>query len=319
MIGKIVKGRSFKGCISYVLESKEAKLLASEGVLETDTKSIINSFYMQSLINPKLSKSVGHIPLSFSPDDKDRMTDLFMERLAKEYMQKMGIKNTQYIIVRHGNTDHPHCHIVFNRVDNDGKTISDKNDQYRNEKVCKQLKDKYNLTYGKGKENVNIQKLKGAEQTKYEIYNAIKNILPKAKSWQQFEQALSKQGISIGYKYKGQTDEVQGVSFKKGKHSFKGSDVDRKFSYGKLETQLGENSPVQEQNQQQTVIPIPQTATTPAENLTSTIMDIVSGLGSLLSIEPPTGSDADEIEFLRQQALNRKKKKQKKRRGFSPS
>jgi len=55
MIGKIVKGRSFKGCISYVMDSKDAKLLASEGVLETDTVAIINSFYMQSLLNPKLS------------------------------------------------------------------------------------------------------------------------------------------------------------------------------------------------------------------------------------------------------------------------
>ena len=197
MIGKIVKGRSFKGCISYVIDAKDAKILASEGVLETDKESIINSFYMQSLLNPNLSKCVGHIPLSFSPDDKERMTDQFMERLAKEYMKEMKIENTQYIIVRHTNTEHPHCHIVFNRVDNDGKTISDKNDRYRNEKVCKQLKDKYNLTYGRGKENVNTQKLKGAEQTKYEIYHTVKNTLPKVKKWNQFEELLKNQGISI--------------------------------------------------------------------------------------------------------------------------
>lgn len=202
-------------------------------------------------------------------------------------------------------------------MDNDGKTISDRNDQYRNEKVCKKLKDKYNLTYGKGKEKVNVEKLKGAEQTKYEIYYAIKNILPKAKSWQQFEQALGKQGISIEYKYKGQTDEVQGVSFKKGEHSFKGSDVDRKFSYSKLDATLGYD-PIQEQKQHQTVIPKGQATANPTGNLFSAIMDIASGLGSVLSIEPSTGSDADEIEFLRQQALNRKKKKPKKRRGFSP-
>ena len=46
MIGKIVKGRSFKGCISYVWADKDAKILASEGVLETDSRSIINSFLM---------------------------------------------------------------------------------------------------------------------------------------------------------------------------------------------------------------------------------------------------------------------------------
>lgn len=42
MIGKIVKGRNFKGCISYVLGNKEASILASEGVLEADTKSYFN-------------------------------------------------------------------------------------------------------------------------------------------------------------------------------------------------------------------------------------------------------------------------------------
>ena len=311
MIGKIVKGRSFKGCISYVLGNKEAKILASEGVLTTDTASIINSFYMQSMLNPNLSKCVGHIPLSFSPDDTPRLTDLFMERLAKEYMKAMGIENTQYIIVRHNNTSHPHCHIVFNRVDNDGKTVSDKNDQYRNEKVCKQLKDKYGLTYGKGKENVNVQKLKGAEQTKYEIYHAVKNVLPKAKDWNQFENTLKQQGISIEYKRKGQSDEVQGISFKKGNHSFKGSDIDRKFIYSKLDAVLNENSHHQEQQ-----ISIPKEAgNNLSENIASGVTDIISGIGGLFDIQP-SGNTADEAEYLRQQAL-KKKKKPEKRRGIS--
>ncbi|GHV48585.1 mobilization protein [Bacteroidia bacterium] len=306
MIGKIVKGRSFKGCISYVLGDKDAKILASEGVLETDTKSIINSFYIQSLMNPNLSKCVGHIPLAFSPGDSPRMTDLFMERLAKEYMKEMKIENTQYIIVRHNNTAHPHCHIVFNRVDNDGKTISDKNDRYRNEKVCKQLKDKYNLTYGQGKENVNVQKLKGAEKTKYEIYHAVKDTLPKVKDWKQFEEALKRQGISIVRKYKGDTNEVQGISFKKGGHSFKGSEIDRKFSYSKLGAQLNENA--QEQQLQMTIPK--ETGNGLLENLVSGAADAASGIGGLFDISPSV-YNPNEAENLPVQ-----KKKKKKRRGF---
>ena len=82
MIGKIVKGRSFKGCVSYVMDNKDAKLLASEGVSDIDTKSIINSFYMQSLLNTKLSKCVEHISLAFSPEDTPRMTGTEMKRYA---------------------------------------------------------------------------------------------------------------------------------------------------------------------------------------------------------------------------------------------
>jgi hypothetical protein len=265
---------------------------------------------MQSLLNPKLSKCVGHIPLAFSPEDSRRLTDQFMERLAKEYMEEMGIENTQYIIVRHNNTEHPHCHIVFNRVDNDGNTISDSNDHYRNEKVCKQLKDKYNLTYGKGKEKVNVQKLRGAEKTKHEIYHAVKDALPQSKNWKQFEQILKNQGISIEYKHKGQTDEVQGVSFKKNNHSFKGSDIDRKFSYSKLDATIQGNNNRLEQ-QQQTIV-AQEIKDSPTGNILSTAAEIASGLGGLLNFQP-SGQDSEEAEYLRLQALKKKKKPQKRR------
>jgi len=313
MIGKIVKGKSFKGCISYVMDAKDAKILANEGVLETDKESIINSFYMQSLLNPKLSKCVGHIPLAFSPDDKERMTDQFMERLAKEYMKAMGIENTQYIIVRHKNTAHPHLHIVFNRVDNEGKTISDKNDRYLNEKVCKQLKDKYNLTYGKGKDKVNVQKLKGAEQTKYEVYHKVKDAIRQSKNWQQLGQSLKNQGISIEYKRRRQTDEVQGISFKKERHSFKGSDVDRNFSYSKLDAILNENNHSQEQK---IIIPAEtkNTSNNLSENIVSGVADALSSIGGLFDIQP-SNQDENETEYLRQQAL-KKKKKPEKRKGI---
>ena len=45
-----------------------------------------------------------------------------MAQVAKEYMKKMGIKDTQYVIVRHHNTPNPHCHLIFNRVDNSGQS-----------------------------------------------------------------------------------------------------------------------------------------------------------------------------------------------------
>jgi hypothetical protein len=104
----------------------EKELLDSDGVLLTDIKSIVNSFYMQSLMNTNLSKCVGHIPLAYSKEDAERLTDDFMVKLTKEYMQAMNIENTQYIVVRHYDCEHPHFHIVFNRVNNDGETISAK-------------------------------------------------------------------------------------------------------------------------------------------------------------------------------------------------
>jgi len=75
-------------------------------------------------------------------------------------MREMKITDTQYIIVRHQDREHPHVHIVFNRIDNNGKTISDRNDMYRNEQVCKKLKAKHGLYFAKGKEHVKQHRLR---------------------------------------------------------------------------------------------------------------------------------------------------------------
>ena len=174
MIGKIRKGSGFKGCVGYVLGKEQAVLLHADGVLAESRQDIVRSFLAQASMNPHLGKPVGHIALSYSAADAPRLTDEKMVQLAQEYMHEMKITGTQYIIVRHQDREHPHVHIVFNRVGNDGKTISDRNDMYRNEQVCKKLKAKHGLYFAKGKERVKQYRLKEPDKSKYEIYTAVR-------------------------------------------------------------------------------------------------------------------------------------------------
>lgn len=304
MIGKIIKGSGFKGCVSYVLGKDRAQLLAYCGVLGESRESIIQSFATQRLMNPDIKKPVGHISLNYSVEDAPKLTDRKMIDLVHEYMKEMGIVNTQYIIVRHHDREHPHVHIVFNRIDNNGKTITDKNDRYRNEQVCKRLKQKHGLYFAPGKENVNQDRLKEPDKTKYEIYMAIKNGLKQSKDWQQFQGYLSKEGIQIRFKYKGQTSEVQGISLTKGEYSFKGSEIDRNFSYSKLDAQLNKNN----QQQQESITMKPDYS---AQKETNTGLGIG---GNLFGFSNP-GNAPDDSEQMRLNEL-RKKKKKKRRLGL---
>ncbi|WP_270265964.1 relaxase/mobilization nuclease domain-containing protein, partial [Segatella copri] len=167
MIGKLKKGSSFAGCIRYVTGKDEAKILASDGVLLGTNAEMTQSFELQRQLNPRIKKPVGHIALSFKPEE----------------------------IVRHHNTDNPHCHIVYNRINNEGKLISDAHDYRRNEQVTKALKSKYGLTYGTDKSKTNTRKLRNAERAKYEIHNAVKDALKVADSWQKFKKELAKRGV----------------------------------------------------------------------------------------------------------------------------
>lgn len=239
MIGKLKKGSSFAGCIRYVTGKDEAKILASDGVLLGTNAEMTQSFELQRQLNPRIKKPVGHIALSFKPEDKPRLTNEFMAKIAIEYMQMMGITDTQFIIVRHHNTDNPHCHIVYNRINNNGKLISDRNDYRRNEQVTKVLKSKYGLTYGTDKSKTNTRKLRNAERAKYEIHNAVKGALNNSDSWQKFKSELAKRGIHLEFVYKDkERTKVQGIRFCKDGYSFKGTQISRDYSFGKLNARL---------------------------------------------------------------------------------
>ena len=143
------------------------------------------------------------------------MTDALMTQIAKEYMQKMGITDTQYLLVRHLDQPHPHCHLVYNRVGNNGQTISDENIKIRNAKVCRELTEKYGLYLAPGKDDVRREQLREPDKTRYEIHDAIKGCLSKCKSRNDLEGKLKEQGVNVRYKYCGNTDRKQGVLFSK--------------------------------------------------------------------------------------------------------
>ncbi len=155
----------------------------------------------------------------------------------------MGIKNTQFIITRHLDKEHPHCHIVFNRVDNDGKCVSDSWEYFRSNDICKELKLKYGLTFGEGRDKVKTHRLKGRDRAKQEVYIAVRDALKVAKDWTTFQRELAKSGVSLRKKYRRGTTIVEGLSFVKGKHKFKASEVakKRKFSFTNIDRILNEN------------------------------------------------------------------------------
>jgi hypothetical protein len=254
MIGKIMKAASFSRCVHYVTGKEEAKILASDGVLLTTTQDIIDSFEFQRQMNPRISKPVGHIALSFLPEDKDKLTDETMTKIAREYMELMGIKDTQFLLVRHFDNGNPHCHLVYNRINNEGKTITDQNDFRRNEQVTKLLKRKYGLTFSKGKGRTKTDRLRGTERTKYEIYHAVGTALLRCKSWPEFVNHLRANGVEVKLVMKriGSNDlkDLQGMRFTKDGITFKASQINRGLSFAGILSRLNSNA---EKKQQRTI------------------------------------------------------------------
>ncbi|MDV6192618.1 relaxase/mobilization nuclease domain-containing protein [Bacteroides hominis] len=316
MIGKQTKGTSFSGCVCYVLREDKSKLLEAIGV-EGTPEQMAEQFELQTLLNDKVKNTVGHTSLNFSPEDDERLhhDDALMLQIAHDYMEKMGIADTQYVVVRHTDRGHPHCHIVFNRVNNDGKTISDKNDFYRNEKVCKMLTAKYRLHFANGKDNIKEERLRPYDKAKHEVYKALKEELPNARNWEELKDALSDRDIELKFKVSRTTREVQGVKFEYGGISFSGSKVSQEFSYMNIDYQLRRNAFEDDFNNRQTAIRQPREETVQTVSQNRSEDSSGSGLG-LFSISGSSYNAADAEANQEMAEIQRKKKKAKRKRGM---
>ncbi|MEY8687610.1 relaxase/mobilization nuclease domain-containing protein [Bacteroides sp. AN502(2024)] len=304
MIAKIMKGSDFRGVVYYILnDEKGTKIIDADGLFLENNDTIAQGFIGQAQMNPRVTKAVGHIALSFSKEDSPRLNNTVMAQIAREYMEKMGIRDTQYIIGRHFDKEHPHVHIAFNRIDNNGKTISDRNDRFRNKRICKELTKKYGLHCANGKEQVKIHRLREPDKTRYMLYQILKTEVGRCGNWNVLVNNLKRQGVDVEFKYKGSTDEIQDIVFSMNGYRFNGSKVDRLFSYSKIDMALRLNNHEERQTQ-----PHPQANREEISPISNSGGDLINGSLGLFAPNNVPEEQQPYDPYLR----NKKKKKQRK-------
>lgn len=220
------------------LKDKDTKIIASEGVDLTSNKSIVASFSLQAKSRPSVKNFVGHISLSFAPEDTPKMTDKLMSEITKEYMRRMGIVNTQFVVCRHHDKPHAHVHIVYNRVDNDGNAITGDQGFRKSARITQALTREYGLTFGKGKKKVNRNRLRGKDAAKYRIYDAVADAMKTCRSMEALKAALAARGIGMNI-VRNAEGKAKGIVFICGNISFGGYRIDRSMTYTKLCRSMG--------------------------------------------------------------------------------
>lgn len=265
MIAKIKTRADFGGIVNYANDQKNKKksatLLAYEGVCAINNKTIADSFQIQASMRPKVKSPVKHVSLAFSPQDSihfpnDEKGNALMVEIAKKWMEQMGIRNTQYIITRHHDTEHPHCHIVFNRIDNDGNLISDSNERIRNAKVCRALTKEYKLYFApKNSKARNKSRLRPYQLHKYNLRSSTLDALAASCSWHDFFRMLKEKGIDVRFNRAENSDNIRGISFCMDEFSIAGSKLDSDLSFNRLCVTLGNVAKELMVQPHQTIVP----------------------------------------------------------------
>lgn len=274
MTAKILMRQSFSRTTNYVFKDGRSEVIASRGIMDTDPLSAASSFNIQAMLHPGVKRPVGHICISFHPDDAPMLTNDLMVELCEVWMKGMGIADTQYLLVRHYDTKHPHMHLVFNRIDDYGKLISDKMWYVRNERVCKEIKLRYGLTFSPGKQSVNLDRLRTSDRRRYQMYIDIKSALGAARSFTEFQVLLMKIGITVSIKKSSKTDQAQGIIFTRDNYSVKGSKLDRSLGLGKIAKHFEKIRQAEQRETQRLHVPMPEQES----RSESKVRDLAAGL-----------------------------------------
>ncbi len=264
MIAKTSIGRSFKGCCGYNMEKVEkgkGEVILSQGVRDYDTKAMVADFTRQASMNPDLSRSVWHTAVSFSPQDEARLAanPELMKTVASEYLKGMGLDQSQYVVIRHRDTEHSHFHIVANRVTNQGQTVSDSHNFSRSESLLRQIEQQHGLTpLVEQGQRLRVEHLPDRDRSRLEMRDQVRQSLSRSTTGQELRDDLAKHGINLIVN-RNKEGQPRGISFERVsqneqgetiREAFKGSKLHQNLGISQLQQQLTQNAHLREAQKQ---------------------------------------------------------------------
>jgi hypothetical protein len=229
MIGKIIIGKSFRGCIGYCLDKKEAELL-NANLCYGNKNELIDQFNEVRRLNQNLSKPVQHITISLAKGEHLNKEKLIS--IADDCAKDLGFEKNQYIVIAHGDTGHQHIHIVVNRVGFDGKTVKDSHNYQKIAAYCRRMEEKHRLQKVLSPRRYlakEQRQLPRIDQRREKLRQDIKECLAVSKNYSQFELQMKMRGYKV--------EKARGIAFIDiQKVRVKGSEVG--YSLSKIERVL---------------------------------------------------------------------------------
>jgi Relaxase/Mobilisation nuclease domain len=284
MISKISKGSGFAGAEKYIEGKKGAELIYSRNLL-TKNHAVEMRCVAESA---HTSKPVLHVSLSAEPGE--RGTNEQWQNAAEIYLKKMGfdLDKTQFKITRHTDTKIDHIHILANRVQLDGRLLSDSKDRYRSHEATRFAEKAAGFKEFNPHQNL-TEKGKIAD-----LRQCVNNSLSESNGdYAKFKDSLKADGISI-IENRQSTGRVSGLSFQKdGEKLHKASTLGKDYSAGGLQKRGLEIN--------QNITKSPETSSHNATNGLKNSIIPASGSGSGGMADSPKKDDGDRVgEFLKQ-------------------
>jgi hypothetical protein len=278
MIGKHIKGKSFRGLLNYLFGKDGARQIG--GNMEgTNPRELAAEFGISRRLNPKVNRAVYHASLSLA--HKESLDDDTWDEIAQKYLQAMGFNMNQYVVVRHTDRTHEHIHIAASRIQLDGTTVSDSWDDRRSEVVIRKLEQEYNLqsvqpSWEKDKHSPTTGERRhiartGEESVRVKLQRSLDQATHDHPTMPELIERAQQQGVNVRVGYT-RTGIVKGISYQLDSVAFSGTHLGKAYTFPGLQKHRGVNySPKRDDKRIQKLMEQAVENTTPAVTQTNSL------------------------------------------------
>lgn len=127
MIGMAKACKGGGALSNYVMKDEKGYELCRNGLSGSTPREITDEMKIIQDLNQRAEKRT--FSMVISPDKKEgqKLSNKKLEKITKDFMNKLGIdpNKQQYIAFVHTEKSHKHIHVIANRVQENGKLISD--------------------------------------------------------------------------------------------------------------------------------------------------------------------------------------------------
>jgi hypothetical protein len=257
VIAKITRGGSFRGAARYALAERhgvdpehQPEIIGGNMAGRT-TSELAREFEAVRQQRPDIRQPVEHVSLSF-PRGERALSNDEMATLADEYLRRRGHDRdrVQYVVVRHHDKGHQHCHILINRIRTDRTLVPQQYREYlRSKEVCRTLEREFGLRAVRNERPRSGERAptraedrmardRGLVSEKEQLKTLIRAAAKDAPTMSEFVRRLQAKGVQVRANI-ARTGHVSGLSYRLDRVAVRGSGLGRAYTFQGVQKEQG--------------------------------------------------------------------------------
>lgn len=241
MIGKGKSISHTRASIGYGWnQEKNAEVVFRQHLVGDNPNEITEEFQRIQQMNNDCKRNTLSFVISPTIKDGKKLKAKELERVIKEFIEKMKLTERQAIAFVHRDKEHTHIHLYVNRIDFKGVAYNDSFIGKRSQQAAQKVAEQLRLTTVKQvqfERDFQTKELRNEIKRRHEL--TLKHQKPK--NYQQYLDGMKANGVEVKPSINKQ-GQLQGFRFHFQGHSFKGSEINRNMSMAGIGRGIVQNS-----------------------------------------------------------------------------